>query len=60
MILQKAAPTQILLGRDLLFPLERRMRLGHKECRRHMDTQATLFIGSVFLPGLDDFIDQLR
>ena len=25
----------------------------------HMDTETTLFIGGIFLPGLDDLIDQL-
>ena len=60
MILQQLTSSQILLRGDLLFPLEGRVGLGHKIGRGHMDPKAPLFVDAIFLPGLNDFIYQLR
>ena len=60
MILEQLTSAQILLGSNLLLPLEWCVRLWHKIRRRHMDPESPLFVGAKLLPLLDDPVNQLR
>ena len=56
---KQLASAQILIGGNLLLPLERRMGLGHKECGSHMHTKSPLLIGCMLLPAQDHLMHKL-